>query len=99
MEAWWNLEIWPWDLIRLRISPEWSLALWQWFEEGNGLCNVDATSNDGMIITKSFDGSNGKPKKMNAMKKHWVLGYKDLGSKCFRTSICNVGKLWSKLRV
>ena len=33
-------------------------------------CNVDATSNDGMTIPESFDGSNEKPKTMNAAKKH-----------------------------
>ena len=32
-------------------------------------CSVDATSNNGMIIPESFDGSNRKPKKMNAAKK------------------------------
>ena len=29
-------------------------------------CSVDATSNDGLTIPKSFDGNSGKPKKMNA---------------------------------
>ena len=33
-------------------------------------CSVDATSNGGMTISESFDGSNRKSKKMNAMKKH-----------------------------
>ena len=28
------------------------------------------TSNGGMTIPESFDGNNGKPKKMNAAKKH-----------------------------
>ena len=32
-------------------------------------CNVDATSNDGMTIPDSFDGSSRKPKKKNAAKK------------------------------
>ena len=49
----------------------------QWF------CNVDATSNGGMIIPESFDGSSGKPKKINAVKKHrgrqrlFLIHYKD----------------------
>ena len=33
------------------------------------------------------------------MLKNILLGSKDLGSKCFRTSMCNVGKSWSKLRI
>ena len=33
-------------------------------------CNVDATSNSDMTIPESFNGSNEKPKKMNAAKKH-----------------------------
>ena len=32
-------------------------------------CSIDATSNGGLTISKSFDGSNKKPKKMNAAKK------------------------------
>ena len=31
---------------------------------------VDASSNDGMTIPESFDGSSRKPKKMNAAKKN-----------------------------
>ena len=32
------------------------------------------------------------------VKQSFLLGSKDLGSKCFRTSMCNVGKPWSKLK-
>ena len=32
-------------------------------------CSVDATSNNGMIIPESFDGSSRKLKKMNTAKK------------------------------
>ena len=32
--------------------------------------SVDATSNSGMIISESFYNNSGKPKKMNATKKH-----------------------------
>ena len=32
-------------------------------------CSVDATSNDGLTIPESFDGSSRKPKKINAVKK------------------------------
>ena len=32
--------------------------------------NVDATSNSDMIILESFYNNSGKPKKMNATKKH-----------------------------
>ena len=33
-------------------------------------CSVDATSNGGLTIPESFDGSSRKPKKMNAAKKN-----------------------------
>ena len=33
-------------------------------------CSVDATSNGGLTILESFDGSSMKPKKMNAAKKN-----------------------------
>ena len=32
--------------------------------------SVDATSNGGMTIPESFDGSSRKPKKMNVVKKN-----------------------------
>ena len=32
-------------------------------------CSVDTTSNGGLTIPESFDGSNKKPKKMNTAKK------------------------------
>ena len=35
----------------------------------NEVCSVDATSNSGLTIPESFDGSSRKPKKMNAAKK------------------------------
>ena len=40
-------------------------------------CSVDATSNNGMIIPESFDGSSRKPKKMNAAKKKNIEEDKD----------------------
>ena len=62
----------PWDLIRLRKSLEWRLALWQWFEDWERQCSysVNVIYNSGLTMRKSFDGSSGKPNKMNVVKKH-----------------------------